>query len=141
MALSAGQAHESKYVEPVLDAVRIRRAAPGRPRRRPEALAGDKGYSYPRIRQWLRRHRVRAVIPERRDQIERRAHRPGRKPGFDRTAYRRRSVIECCVGWLKEARGVATRYEKLAMHYLAVLKLAIIRKLMKRLLEPLAHTA
>ncbi len=100
MALSAGQAHESRYVAPVLDAVRIPRRTPGRPRRRPHTVAGDKGYSYPHIRQWLRRHRIRAVIPERRDQAKRRAHRPGRKPAFDRGAYRRRHVIENCVGWL-----------------------------------------
>lgn len=36
-------------------------------------------------------------------------------------------MIECCVGWLKEARRVATRYEKLAAHYLGVLKLAMVQ--------------
>ena len=51
-----------------------------------------------------------------------------RRPGFDRDAYRRRNVIERTVGWLKEARGLATRFEKLAVHYLAVLKLAILEK-------------
>jgi hypothetical protein len=45
------------------------------------------------------------------------------------------------VGWLKEARGLATRYEKLALHYLALLKLAIMRRLLKRLLNPLSHKA
>jgi hypothetical protein len=40
---------------------------------------------------------------------------------------------------MKEARGVATRYEKLAIHYLGVLKLAIIRRLLKRLNAPLSH--
>ena len=134
VALSAGQAHESRYVAPVLDAVRIPRRTPGRPRRRPHTVAGDKGYSYPHIRQWLRRHRIGAVIPERRDQAKRRAHRPGRKAAFDRRAYRRRHVIENCVGRLKEARRVATRYEKLAIHYLAVLHLGIIRQLLERLL-------
>lgn len=123
----------------MLDAVRIRRGTPGRPRRRPAALAGDKGYSYPRIRAWLRRLGVRAVIPERDDQRARRAHRPGRKPHFDRAAYRRRHVIENCVGWLKEARGVATRFEKLAIHYLGLLKLGMIRTLMRRLHTPLSH--
>ena len=144
VALSAGQAHESQYVEPVLNAVRIprRTGTGGRARRRPRTVAGDKGYSYPHIRRWLRRHHVRAVIPERADQVRQRAHRPGRKPAFDRTAYRQRHVIECCVGWLKEARSVATRYEKLAIHYLGVLKLAIMRKLLQRLLAaPLSHTA
>jgi transposase len=139
IALSAGQAHESKFVDSVLNAVHIPRCGTGRRRCRPRALAGDKGYSYPHIRRWLRRHHMRAVIPERDDQREQRAHRPGRKPSFDRAAYRRRHIIENCVGWMKEARGVATRYEKLAIHYLGVLKLAIIRRLLKRLHAPLSH--
>ena len=37
------------------------------------------------------------------------------------------------MGWLKEARGIATRYEKLAAHYLALLKLAIMRRLLKQI--------
>jgi len=79
---------------------------------------------------------VCAVIPERRDELARRAHRPGRKPAFDRVAYRRRHVIENCVGWLKGARGIATRFEKLAIHYLALLKLGMIRMLLRRFTEP-----
>ena len=141
MALSAGQAHESQHATRVLDAVRVPRSAPGRPRRRPAALAGDKGYSYPAIRAWLRRHGVRAVIPERADQVRQRARRPGRKPAFDRAAYRRRSAIECTVGALKEARAVATRYEKLAIHYLALVQISMIRLLVRRLERPLPHKA
>jgi transposase len=125
----------------VLDAVRVPRRRPGRPRRRPTALAGDKGYSYPTIRRWLRRHGVRAVIPERADQVQQRAHRPGRKPHFDHVAYRRRSAIERTVGALKEARAVATRYEKLAIHYLALVQISMIRLLVRRLERPLSHKA
>lgn len=139
VVLSAGQAHESRYVAQALDAVDIPRRTPGRPRRRPAALAGDKGYSYPTIRAWLRQRRIRAVIPERSDQVRQRQRRPGRRPVFDREAYRRRHVIENAVGWLKEARGIATRFEKLAVHYLALLKLGIIRKLLGRLLPALSH--
>jgi hypothetical protein len=51
------QAHESLYVAPVLNAVRIRQAV-GRPRPRPARLTGDKGYSHPPIRHWLRAHHV-----------------------------------------------------------------------------------
>jgi len=45
------------------------------------------------------------------------------------------------VGWLKEARGIATRYEKLALHYLALVKLAMARRLLKRIITPLSHRA
>lgn len=122
--MSPTQAHESLYVEPVLNAIRIRQVQ-GRPRQRPARVAGDRGYSYPAIRRWLRAHHIRAVIPERRDQV---AHRHGRPPAFDHACYRQRNVIECCVGWLKEARRIATRYEKLAVHYLGVLHLGMIEK-------------
>ncbi len=117
--ISAGQAHESTYFEPVMNAVRIPQAK-GRPRCRPGALAGDKGYSCRWIREWLREHKIRAVIPRQRN--ERRDDRMV----FDPDEYRRRSVVECCIGWLKECRRIATRFEKLALNFLAMLKLAII---------------
>ena len=37
--------------------------------------------------------------------------------------------MERLVGWLKECRRMATRYEKLAVTYLAVVKLAMLRRL------------
>jgi len=40
---------------------------------------------------------------------------------FDHEAYRRRSIMECCVGWLKECRRITTRFEKLAVSFLALL--------------------
>lgn len=127
--LSAGQAGEALYAEPVLDAVRICRPS-GVVRQRPERVAGDKAYSHPRIRRWLRRRNVRAVIPQRSDQIAR--HR-GRPLAFEREQYLRRNVIERCVAWLKEARAVATRYEKLAVHFLGTIKLAMLRLHLRRL--------
>jgi hypothetical protein len=36
-------------------------------------------------------------------------------------------VIECSVGLLKEAWRLATRYEKLAIHFLDVLKLGMLQ--------------
>lgn len=100
----------------------------GRPRTRPERLAGDKGYSYPRIREWLRDHAIQAVIPQRSDQLE---HHRGRPLGFDKDAYRRRHIIENCVGWLKECRRICTRFEKLAVNFLAMLKLACIQRYLR----------
>jgi transposase len=121
---------------------RHRRRARGARRPRPvAALAGDKGYSYPAIRAWLRRHSIQAVIPERVDQVRQRARRPGRKPAFDLEAYRRRSAIECTVGALEEARAVATRYEKLAIHYLALVEISMIRFLVRRLERPIIQSA
>ena len=125
--VTAGQAHESKSFDTVMNAVRIPQRV-GPPRQRPQRLAGDKGYSYPWIRAWLRDHKIQAVIPERSDQLERHATHP---LAFDHEAYRKRNVIERCVGWLKELRRVATRYEKLAVNYLAMLKLAMIERYLR----------
>ena len=55
---------------------------------------------------------------------------PWERP-FNRRAYRKRNVIERVVGWLKECRRVATRYEKLALHYLAMVKLAMIHRCLR----------
>ena len=45
---------------------------------------------------------------------------------FNKRAYKRRNVVERCIGWLKESRRIATRYEKLAVHYLGMIKLGMI---------------
>ncbi len=107
-----------------MDTVRIGR------RSRPGTVAGDKGYSYVRVRRWLAERGIKAVIPTRSDQ-------PRLK--LDRKKYRGRNVVERCIGWLKGSRRVATRYEKLASHYLAMLKLAMIQRCL-RILDPSNRT-
>jgi len=89
----------------------------------PDAVAGDKGYISPSVREWLEEKQIRDVIPTRENQP--------RRPGFSKKLYRRRNVIERCIGWLKECRRIATRYEKLAIRYLAMIKLAMIREYLK----------
>ena len=128
--ISAGQSHESKSFVAVLDAIQIRQQS-GQIRCRPGRLAGDKGYSYRWIREWLRARKIEPVIPERSNQH-------GRIGGcrrFDSEAYRRRNVVERAIGLLKECRRVATRFEKLAVNYLAMLKLAILRIYLKTLIS------
>jgi transposase len=125
--VTPGQRHESTQFEAVLGRVRLR-GRRGRPRCRPVLLAGDKGYSYPRIRRWLARHGVKAVIPRRKDQ------RPDDgRVRFDEEAYRRRSVVEQCVGLLKECRAVATRFDKLAVNYLATVQWAMVQRYLRLL--------
>ena len=116
--LTGGEAADYKALPVLLDLWSVRRAGPGRPRRRPERLAGDRGYSNRYVRDDLRRRRIGAVIPQ-----------PlGQRPRFllDRAAYRERNVVERLVGRLKPFRRVATRYEKRAANYLAMLQIAAI---------------
>src|SRR5207249_448793 len=121
------QRHESQAFEAVmLRAKRPRRL--GR-RRWPRCAAADKGYSYDGIRDWLRQHHISPVIPTRKDQP--------RNKFFDRKAYRRRSRIEQVVGWYKECRALGTRYDKLAVDYVALWMIAIIEKLLKRYVKKL----
>jgi transposase len=127
--LTPGQAHESTQFEAVVEAANLP-AQPGRRRLRPRRIAADKGYDARRIRSWLRRRAIKPVIPPRK---KRGKPRPGRPVSYDRAHYKLRNVMERGIGWLKECRSVATRYEKLALNYLAMVKLAIIERYLRLL--------
>ncbi|WP_345591480.1 IS5 family transposase [Streptomyces marokkonensis] len=89
----------------------------GRPR---TAWRPSRTYSSREIREYLRRRQLPHTIPEKRDQAGHRLRRGsagGRPPGFDREKYKARHKVECRIGLLKQARGVATRYDKLAVRY------------------------
>jgi transposase len=115
--ITAGQRHEQIAFEALMEMGAVKRAGRGRPRIRPDRVAGDKGYSSKRIRRYLRRRGIGAVIP--RQKRERRTR-------FDRTAYHQRHLVERLVNRLKGFRRIATRYEKRAVHYLGMLTVAAI---------------
>jgi len=69
-------------------------------------------------------------IPERRVG---RGRRRGQPPIFDAAVYAKRNVIERLIGWLKECRRLATRHEKYARCYLAMVKLAFIRRCFRKI--------
>src|SRR5207247_3658564 len=79
-----GQAYESTQFERVASSVRIRRRR-GRPRQRPRHLGGAGAYHARRIRQWLRRHGIAAVIAPKRARGRRRR---GRPVSYDASRYR-----------------------------------------------------
>jgi transposase len=127
VVITPGQRHDSTQLEAVLEGIRVPRpSGRGRPRSRPDHLVADKGYSYPRCRRLLRQRRIPHTIPERRDQQARRAARPGRPLAFDKTIYARRNVVERGINRLKQWRGLATRYEKRAVNYRAMVVIACI---------------
>lgn len=118
LLLTAGQRYEQTAFEPLMEAGRVKRPGRGLPRHRPHRVVGDKGYSSRRSRQYLRRKGIRVVIPRKRNERLR-----GR---FDRAAYRERNRVERLINRLKQFRRVATRYEKRAVNYLAVVVIAAI---------------
>ena len=79
----------------------------------PKRLIADKAYDVDSLRKWLKARRIKAVIPST-------ATRTVPYP-LDRVAYRRRNLIERLFGRLKNWRGLATRYDRLAQNYIAAL--------------------
>ena len=127
MALTPGQWGDNPQLPVLLDAIHVPRpGGRGRPRKRPAHLIADKAYSHPSTRRLLRRRGIPHTIPERVDQRARRARRPGRRPAFDGETYRRRNVVERCINRLKQWRGLATRFEKRAANYRALVLIAAL---------------
>jgi transposase len=119
--VTPGQQHESTAFKPLLRRTLLPRHR-GTPHW-PTKLAGDRGYSYPHIRRWARQHQIEPVIPTRKNQP--------RDESFDKVSYRKRNQIERVVGHYKECRALGTRYEKLAVDYVALWIIAMIEKILQ----------
>jgi transposase len=118
LVLTEGQRHEQPVLPLLMERGAVKRQGPGRPRIRPERVAGDKGYSSDQVRRYLKEHRIGVVIPTKADQVP--------DPAFDKEAYRERNIVERLINRLKQWRRIATRYEKRAANYLGMLTLAAI---------------
>jgi len=120
VALTPGQTGDSTMLQPLLAQLAVSRLGRGRPRTRPAALIGDKAYSSRGTRAMLRTRGIKAVIPQRSDEIghrHRRGSAGGRPPAFDPITYKARNVVERSFNDHKQWRGIATRYDKLATVY------------------------
>ena len=116
--LAPGQSHELIFAEEALNNVCVHTRKPGPPLRRPHALAGDKGYSAGWLREWMKAKNIEDVVPTKSNEK--------RNERFDKEKYKRRNVVERSIGWLKESRRIATRYDKLALSFSCMLCLAQI---------------
>ena len=117
--LTEGQRNEIVGFWPLVESGEVKRAARGLPRLRPRRICADKGYAKGVVRRYLRRLGIRITIARRSNE-----HRGG---VFDREIYRTRNRIERLINRLKQFRRVATRYEKLAENYRAMLTIAAIK--------------
>jgi len=117
--LTGGERHEQTALERLLDQGAIRRPGRGRPLLRPLKLAGDKAYSSPTARRRLRCRGITPVIPTKSNERH--------NPRFDRAAYRQRNRIERLINRLKQSRRIATRYEKRAVNYHAMVTIGMIK--------------
>jgi transposase len=83
---------------------------------RGKALIGDTGYDSNEFIEAVRSKKMKPVIhskPERK-----------KKHRLVRSLYRQRYLVECFFHSLKRFRAIATRYEKTARNFLALVQLA-----------------
>jgi len=85
---------------------------------RPAVVMGDAAYDADHFRAAIAAAGAAAVIPNNPSRAQ--------KLPFDAVLYKERHLVECCIGKLKHFRRVATRYEKTARNYLAVVLVAAI---------------
>lgn len=126
--LSPGQAHESQFALRLLEGIGVQRQN-GSMKRRGHTVLADKAYSRHALRNELKNEGIKTVIP--RKSNEKMAS--DCRSQLDRDVYRNRNVVEHCFGRLKEYRRIATRYDKTARNYLAMVKLGCIRLFYKKL--------
>jgi transposase len=83
-----------------------------------EVVMADTAYDSDQIRKAIADKRALAVIPNNPSRAQ--------KHPLDKHLYAQRHLVECCFSKLKQFRRVATRFEKTARNYLAVITLAAI---------------
>lgn len=86
-------------------------------------LLGDKAYDSQELVLDVKKQGMLAVIPSRRNRKNPRY--------YNREMYKDRNVVERFFARLKQFRRVATRYEKKAENYLAMVHIASVRLLLK----------
>ncbi|WP_110924861.1 IS5 family transposase [Tritonibacter mobilis] len=85
----------------------------------PKVLLADRGYDADRIRKNMDKRDIITQIPMRKTRKMR--------VGVDHTLYRLRNMVERCFNKLKNARRVATRYDKTAESFLGFIDITSIR--------------
>lgn len=91
----------------------------------PSVLLADRGYDADSIRKSMDKRDVLPVIPMRKSRKKR--------VGVDRALYRLRKLVERCFNKLKNARRVATRYDKTAESFVGFIDITSIRLWLRHL--------
>jgi transposase len=111
VSLTGGNRNDVTQLLPLLDAIPPVRGKPGRPRQRPTAILGDRGYDHDKYRRLLKTRRIWPVIA-------RRGVTHGSKLG------KHRWVVERTIAWLHQFHRLRERWEYRAELHAGLLKLA-----------------
>jgi transposase len=104
--LTAGQAGDAPQAGPLIKDLPA------------EVVMADTAYDADHLRQVIADKGALAVIPNNPSRAK--------KHPLDKQLYAQRHLVECCFSRLKQFRRVATRFEKTARNYLAIITLAAI---------------
>jgi transposase len=106
--LDSASPAEVRLVDKTLDTVSVACAHhPGRPRKYPDRLIGNRGYDSNTLRQSLAQRGIEPIIPCRRNNKVA-THQDGRK----HRRYKRRWKIERTNSWIFNFRRLVVRYER-----------------------------
>ncbi len=131
--VTGGQRNDGAMLIDTLEDIYVPRHK-ARARTTPEKVLADRGYTTAGNRAYLRSRGIKTVIPEKSDQIaarKRKGSKGGRPPGLDTEAYKGRNVVERSFSHLKQWRGLATRYDKLATTYRSAVVLHAVTRWLK----------
>ena len=108
LSISPGQASDKAAAPELIDSLT-----------RSSHVVADRGYDAMALVERIRARGAEAHIPTQRDRKAQRS--------VDRAIYRQRNLVERYFNKLKHFRRIATRFEKLAVTYLAAVALASAR--------------
>ncbi len=104
--LTPGQGHEMTQAEALVAGLAA------------EHVIADTAYDADAFRVWLDERGSTAVIPPHPSRA--------RAPAYDRDLYKERHLVECFINKIKQFRRIATRYEKRAANYLAMVHIGML---------------
>jgi transposase len=109
--LTAANRPDASELLNLIEAIPPVRGKPGRPRRRPETVLGDRGYHVNRLLEELHERGIEPLIAR-------------QKTGHGSGVGRQRWVVERTISWLQQHRRLRLRYERRADIHEAFLSIA-----------------
>jgi len=104
LILTEGQVHDIRQAEAPIEGFAC------------EKVLGDKGYDSDKFREVIAAKGAEAVIPPKRSRKE--------QIPYDKDVYKERNLVERFFNKIKHFRRIATRYDKTALSFTAMLALA-----------------